>query len=65
MKLSKQILLCLTKLNKLTPHAFAQIFKVSNKKNPDILSYKEVMEDFANQRAWLEAALKEIVSKEI
>ena len=59
-KLSKQILLCLTKLDKLPPHAFAEIFKASNKKNLDILSYNKAIADLANQKAWLEAALKEI-----
>ena len=59
-KLSEQILLCLSKLDELPPHAFAEVFKASNKKNPDILSYDEVLADIANRKAWLEAALKEI-----
>ena len=37
-ELSREIIACLTRLNKLQPHAFAQVFKAANKKNPDILS---------------------------
>ena len=57
---SPEIVACLTKLDELPPHAFAQVFKAANKKNPDILSYDEVLNDYDNLQSWLAAALKEI-----
>ena len=59
-EISDDIVACLTKLNELPPHAFAQVFKAGKKKNPDILSYDEVMKDYDNLQLWLSAALKEI-----
>ena len=41
-KLSAKTVACLTKLDKLSPHQFAQVFKAAGKTNPDILSCKEV-----------------------
>ena len=57
---SADIVSCLTKMDELPPHAFAQVFKAANKKNPDILSYDEVMRDYDNLQLWLASALKEI-----
>ena len=37
-KLSAETIACLTKLDKLSPHQFAQVFKAAGEKNPDILS---------------------------
>ena len=59
-KLSAETIACLTKLDKLSPHHFAQAFKVAGKKNPDIPSCKEVQRDCKNLKEWLAAALKEI-----
>ena len=59
-EVSNDIVACLTKLNELPPHAFAEVFKAGKKKNPNILSYDEVMRDCDNLQLWLDAALKEI-----
>ena len=50
----------MSKLDKMLPHHFAEIFKAGGKKNLDILSYKEVQNDIENIKEWLAAALKEI-----
>ena len=39
---------CFSKIDKMLPHQFAEIFKAGGKKNPDILSYKEVQQDIEN-----------------
>ena len=39
-KSSAETIACPTKLDKLSPHQFAQAFKATGKKNPDILSCK-------------------------
>ena len=59
-ELSTETIACLTKLNELSPHQFAQVFKAAGGKNPDILSHKEVHGDYENLKEWLAAALKEI-----
>ena len=51
---------CFSKLDKMLPHHFAEIFKAGGKKNPDILSYEEVQNDIENIKEWLASALKEI-----
>ena len=58
-KLSAKTVACLTKLNKPSPHQFAQVFKAAGKTNPDILSHKEVHQDCDNIKKWLAAARKE------
>ena len=58
--LSQETIACLTKLDQLNPHQFAQVFKAAGKKNPDILTYEEVQQDYDNLKEWLAAALKEI-----
>ena len=51
------IVACLTKLDNLSLHQFAQVFKVAGEKNPD----EEVQQDCINLKEWLTAAcLKEI-----
>ena len=51
---------CFSKIDEMIPHQFAEIFKAGGKKNPDILSYKEVQNDIKNIKEWLASALKEI-----
>ena len=58
--LSTEAKACLKKLDELSPHQFEQVFKAAGKKNPGILSYKEVQRDYDNLKEWLAAALKEI-----
>ena len=58
--MSTKTIACLTKLDKLSPHQFAQVFKAAGKTNPDILSHKEVHQDCDNIKKWLAAAKKEI-----
>ena len=58
-KLSAKTITCLTKLNKLSPHQFAQVFKAAGETNPDILSCKEVHQDHDNIKKWLAVARKE------
>ena len=57
---STETIACPTKLDKLSPHQFARVFKAAGKKNPDILSCKEVQQDCKNLKEWLAEALKEI-----
>ena len=59
-ELSHETTACLTKLNKLSPHHFAQVFKATGKKNPDITLCEEVQRDHDNLKEWLVTALKEI-----
>ena len=58
--LSPETVECFYKSDELGAHHFAQVFKAAKNKNPDILSYDEAMNDFANLKAWLASALKEI-----
>ena len=51
---------CPTKLDKLSPHQFAQAFKAVGEKNPDILLCEEVQRDCNNLKDWPAAALKGI-----
>ena len=44
----QETIACLTKLDQLNPHQLAQVFKAAGKKNPDILTYKEVQQDYNN-----------------
>ena len=57
-KLSAETIACPTKLNKSSPHQFAQVFKAAGETNPDILSCKEVHQDCDNIKKWLAAARK-------
>ena len=57
---STETIACLTKLNELSPHQFAQAFKAAGEKNPDVPSHEEVQRDCKNLKEWLAAALKEI-----
>ena len=41
-ELSAEAVACLTKLDELPPHQFAQVFKAAGETNPDILSCEEV-----------------------
>ena len=59
-ELFTETIACLTKLNKLSPHQFAQVFKAAGEKKPDVLSHREVQRDHKNLKEWLAAALKEI-----
>ena len=59
-ELSTKTIACLTKLDKLSPHQFAQAFKAAGEKNPNILSHEEAQKDHKNLKEWLAAALKEI-----
>ena len=59
-KLPTETVACLTKLDKLSPHQFAQVFEAAGEKNPDILSCDEVQQDCKNLKEWSAAALKEI-----
>ena len=60
MELSKVTVQCMTKLEELQPHQFAQVFRVAKKINPDILSCDQAMRDYTNLKDWLAAALKEM-----
>ena len=60
MELSKATIQCVTKLEELQPHQFAQVFRAAKKTNPDILSYDQAMRDYNNLQDWLASALKEI-----
>ena len=51
---------CFSKIDKMLPHQFVEIFKAGGKKNPDILSYKEVQNDIKNIKEWLASVLKKI-----
>ena len=59
-ELLEEVVACLTQLDEMTPNQFAQVFKAAGKKNPDILTYEEVQNDYDNIKEWLAAALKEI-----
>ena len=59
-EVSAETVACLTKLDELNPHQFAQVFKAAGKTNPDILSHEEVHRDCDNIKKWLAAARKEI-----
>ena len=59
-ELSTETIACQTKLDGSSPHQFAQVFKAAGKKNPDILSCKEVQQDHKNLKERLAAAVKEI-----
>ena len=50
---------CLTKLDELSPHQFAQAFEATGKKNPDILSDEKVQRDHGKSKEWPAEALKE------
>ena len=56
---SCETIACLTKLSKLSPHQFAQVFKAAGM-NADILLHEEVQRDCDNLNEWLAAAPKEI-----
>lgn len=58
--MTSEKLACLSKLDKLNPHQFAQVFKAAKGKNPDTLSYEEAMSDYKNLKDWLASSLKEI-----
>ena len=45
-ELSTETVACLTKLDKLSLHQFAQVFKAAGEKIPNILSHEEVQRDF-------------------
>ena len=47
-ELSSETVVCLTKLNKLSPHQFAQVFKAAGEKNPDILLHEEAQREHNN-----------------
>ena len=59
-ELSAETIACLTKLDELSPHQFAQVFKAAGETNPDILSCEEAHQDCDNIKKWLAAARKEI-----
>ena len=59
-ELSCETITCLTKLNKSSPHQFAQVFKATCEKNVNILLHEEVQRDCDILKEWLAAAPKEI-----
>ena len=57
---TKATVQCMTKLEELQPHQFAQDFRAAERTNPKILSCDQAMRDYNNLKDWLAAALKEI-----
>ena len=59
-KSSHETIACQTKLDKSSPHQFAQVFKAAGKKNPNVPLHEEAQKDCNNPKEWLAAAPKEI-----
>ena len=59
-ELSSKTVACLTKLDKSSPHQFAQVFKAAGKKHPNILLHEEAQRDCNDLKEWLAATPKEI-----
>ena len=62
--LNPEIIACFSRLDEMTPFEYASVFQAAKKKTRDILSFEEVMRDYANLKDLLAAALKEIVQLE-
>ena len=57
---SKATVQCMTKLEELQPHQFAQVFRAAEKTNPDIPSCDQAICDYNNLNDWSAVALKEM-----
>lgn len=57
---SKATVQCMTELEELQPHQFAQVFRAAKKTNLDIPSCEQAMRDYKNLKDWLTATLKEM-----